>query len=242
MRASLYSGLVFLLLLLVGVTVAGFLPPPSSSMSVDEIVRMYVDNSLRIKVGLVIMLFGAGFTIPFSVALFYHVKEAEGGKYAPMAYVNLCAGPFTVLAVGVPVFAMAAALYRAEDGNSAAVVASMHDLAWLWLLGFVTPAVFHVVAIAVAIFGDRRSDPTYPKWVAYLNLFCGLCFATGIADFCFTGGPFAYDGILAFWLAFGAFGVWIVVMVQQGIRIMKRDERDVTAAPLQRTPYEVHAE
>jgi hypothetical protein len=48
--------------------------------------------------------------------------------------------------------------------------------------------------------------------VAYFNIWVGLLFVPGGVSYFFRTGPFAWCGLLAFWVAAGAFFVWLLVM------------------------------
>ena len=82
--------------------------------------------------------------------------------------------------------------------------------------------------IATTLFSDKSETPLYPRWVAYLNLWCGLLGAPGGLIVFFKSGPFAYDGLIGFYIPFGVFTLWIVVMTVQMLKVQARDERNET--------------
>ena len=71
------------------------------------------------------------------------------------------------------------------------------------------------------IFADKRPDPVYPRWVAYFLVWCAIGFlpATGLAFF--YDGPFAWNGLLSFWLAATLFGSFFLVLSWATLRAIK---------------------
>jgi uncharacterized membrane protein YraQ (UPF0718 family) len=56
--------------------------------------------------------------------------------------------------------------------------------------------------LAILTLADKRPDPTYPRWFGYLNLWCGTLFVPAGLIFFFKDGPFSWNGILAWWVAY----------------------------------------
>ena len=65
-----------------------------------------------------------------------------------------------------------------------------------------------MVIIAIAIFRDANSTPTFPRWVAYYNLYAALGMCPASLMGFFKTGPFAYHGVLASgsWRSISSFG------------------------------------
>jgi hypothetical protein len=55
---------------------------------------------------------------------------------------------------------------------------------------------------------------------------CALAFAGGALSICFTTGPFAWNGLVAYWIPVFAFGFWILGMSILLLRAVARDEED----------------
>jgi hypothetical protein len=84
-------------------------------------------------------------------------------------------------------------------------------------------------AIAIAILSDRRDPPLFPRWVAYLTAWVALLLLPSVMCLWFKTGPFAWNGVLTLYLAFGAFGAWIITMMVQLLRVIR--EQESAAAP-----------
>jgi hypothetical protein len=87
---------------------------------------------------------------------------------------------------------------------------------------------------AVAIFRDINPEPLFPRWVAYYNIMSAWLMAPATLIGFFKTGPFAYDGLLSFWLFVIEFLTWMVVMVIVTLRAYAKLERQAkSAAPEQ---------
>jgi hypothetical protein len=78
---------------------------------------------------------------------------------------------------------------------------------------------------AAAIFGDTRPHPLFPRWSAYLSLWNALLLVPGGLMAFFKIGPFAWDGIFAFYIPLLVFFVWLISMTV----LMLRASRAVLA-------------
>jgi hypothetical protein len=83
---------------------------------------------------------------------------------------------------------------------------------------------------------DARTVPVYPRWVGYFNIWIALLFIPGAFAFILKTGPFAWNGLLSFWLASGAFFSWLIVMTPLTLKAIDRsdaaDEPHSAACPI----------
>jgi hypothetical protein len=68
-RLCIWSGVVFAASLGTGLLIAGFLPPPSPSNSAELVAQTFGNDQNRIRAGMILMLVGAPFLVPFVVVL-----------------------------------------------------------------------------------------------------------------------------------------------------------------------------
>jgi hypothetical protein len=121
-----------------------------------------------------------------------------------------------------PMFAMAAAAYR-PDSRSPEITQALNDLGWLALVGFGGPAIVQTVVIAIAILSDHEEHPVFARWVGYFNVWCALLFVPGLLVIVFHSGPFAWNGMFAFWVPLTVFSGWFVVMAVVLFRAIKEE-------------------
>jgi hypothetical protein len=200
-------GFLFVVLLFGGLIAAHWIPPMSPAETADEIAQRYRDHAGGIRLGAVLMLFGAGTTVPVGALIAAHIKQIEG-EFSPLAYIQLigCAGG--LFAVSMPVLIFAATAFRPDRDPH--LTQMMNDLAWVPFIMNGPPAILQAVSFGIAILKDRREDAPFPRWLAYLNFWAAFSFLPAFLLVFFKHGPFAWNGLLSFWLAATLFGGWFV--------------------------------
>src|SRR5690606_39130201 len=93
--------------------VAHFVPPPSPNLSAVEIADMFATNTFGIRTGLLLMLAGAGFFIPFIALISTQMRRME---HTPpvLAYTQLLGGSMSVMIIFVPIMLWTTAAFRPE--------------------------------------------------------------------------------------------------------------------------------
>jgi len=112
--------------------------------------------------------------------------------------------------------------FRAEDAH---IVQAFNDVAFYLFLYTWPPFGLWMVIIAVAIFRDVNRESIFPRWVAYYNIYCAMLMAPATLIGAFKTGPFAYNGLLSFWVFVLEFLLWMVVMVIVTLRAYAKLER-----------------
>jgi hypothetical protein len=144
-----------------------------------------------------------------------------------MAYLQLGMGVLGTAFFTIPtVFWMAAAF---EPYRNPEITQALHVAGWLPLVALVFPAIVQNTAIAVATFTDTRPEPVFPRWVGYFNIWVAVLFLPSLLVMFFKTGPFAFNGILTFWLAANVFTIWLVTMVVVARRAIAQQEREQAA-------------
>jgi hypothetical protein len=228
-RLFAWSGPAMAALFLVGFWgIAGFIPPPSPTRTAAQIVQFYLNDPIRIRLGLVIAAFGGTLVAPFFAVLSVQLKRIEG-KYSPASYAQLGLGSLMVLEFIFPIFVFLAAAYR-PDQHSPDLMLFVNDLGWLSFIGIISTIIVQCVIIALTILRDTRPDPIFPRWVGFLNLWVALAYCpSGLIVF-FKQGPIAWNGVFAWWLLAVAFFIWIMVLTRFLLRAIAMQERNEAEA------------
>jgi hypothetical protein len=163
----------------------------------------------------VMVMFGAGLTIPFAALMASHVRRIEG-PFAPLFCINLCAGAAGVVAIFMPAMLLAAASYRPE--RSPELTQTLNDLAWIPFIMNGPPAILQAVSFGIAVLSDRSERPAFPRWLGFYNFWVAFCFLPACILVYFKTGPFAWNGLLSFWLAATVFGTYFILMGVMFIR------------------------
>jgi hypothetical protein len=188
---------------------AGFVPPPSPALTANQIAAIYQTNSTMIRAGMVLALTGIAGYIALVGAISVQMRRMRGISRLP-PYLQLGAGSIGVLTVMFPIMIFAAAAFRPERDPQ--LTQLLNDLGWLLIIPAFPTFLAQFLAIAFGTLQDESPMPVFPRWAAYFNVWVGLLFVPGGFAYFFRAGPFAWDGLLAFWVAAGAFFVWIIVM------------------------------
>jgi hypothetical protein len=211
LRTLTWGGPVLTVVFAAGlIPLAGFFPPPSPAADAQTIARLYAEHATAIRLGCFAMIVGLVFLVPWGLALAAWCRRIPGADPALATGQLVCLAVSTALIEVIPtVWAVAA--YRA--GTAAPdVTQALNDLGWFLLLFAWPPFSLWSVLVAMAVFADRRERPLLPRWAAYLSLWDALLLAPGGLMAFFKVGPFAWDGIMAFYIPLTVFFVWLVGM------------------------------
>ncbi|HMB60720.1 MAG TPA: hypothetical protein VKN35_12475 [Xanthomonadales bacterium] len=69
-----------------------------------------------------------------------------------------------------------------------------------------------LVSIAIASLADDSEEPTFPRLSGYFNLWAFVLSVPTQFIFFFKSSPFAWGGILAFWMPLTVFMAWFIIM------------------------------
>lgn len=188
---------------------AHFLPPLLPSADAASIAQIYNDNVIGIRLGAILVTLAAALLAPFFAMLAVETKRIEG-EVAPLTATQLVTAGIVVVLFLLGALLWTVAAFRPE--RSPDEIQLLNDLGWILLVTPAPPFFVQTAALGIAILSDKKSAPVLPRWSGYLTLWLcvlGLPASLGIM---FKTGPFAWNGILAFWLPFSLVAVWIVTM------------------------------
>ena len=208
---GVWSGVAFFLFFLMGLALfAGWVPPIEPTQSAQEIADMMRSSSVRIRIGMVFMVIGATFYLPFTMLISDLIKEIEGKSYF-LSGTQLACGILSMLTFFLPAYNWTAAAFRPE--RSPEITQAFVDQGWLMFITANPPFLMQYLAIAIAIFMDKRPVPAFPRWAGFMQLWVGLIFFPGMLAIFMKNGPFAWNGLITWWIAVVAFAVWFVLMI-----------------------------
>ena len=184
-----------------------FYSPATATLSPEELANYFAVNRQRIVIGCALCCIAAALHVPWTAQLGLVMARIEGSMPV-LAISQIVGGALTILVFSFPPTVWVAAGYRSQvDPN---LLRAMNDIAWM---GFdLTWALTSVQMTAAALVGlaDKSPSPLFPRWLCYEGLAGAVAFAslTGVAFF--KSGPFAWDGILAFWVPYNMWVLWFV--------------------------------
>jgi hypothetical protein len=200
--------------------ISGYVPPPRADASAEEIARFYADNVGRIRAGIVITFLSWAGWGTLVAGLSSQMLRIPGRPVA-LSILQAVAGGVGLVFLLLPTIMLGIAAYRPERSPEA--TQTLHDLGWIVAFMPIVPFVLQGLAIAFAVLQDTSSEPVYPRWFAYANIWACVLFAPGGALLFFKTGPLAYHGLFVFWIPFVVFGAWILLLAWAVRRAALRD-------------------
>lgn len=233
-RIGAWCGIVMVTLLGVFFVLIGNLVPPlSPTSSAQEIAQFFIDNKLRVRVGIALSLLAACVGFPFLAVICLRIRRIEG-RWGVLAVTQIFAGVIFVPGFLFSLIVLAAAAFRPEQ-RSPEVTQALNDVFWLMFVGIVGSLVVQALVLTAATFIDRTDPPTFPRWFGYFNVWYALLALPGGAVVIFNDGPLAWNGVFAFWIPIGVFSVWVIAVSAVMLRSISADEaaeKQLTSAAL----------
>lgn len=199
------------------------MPPPTARLTADEIARFYLENGGEIKIGAMICGWTGGFMVPIAIVVAAQIARLEKG-FPVWAAAAFAGGTLMSVPLVLPPIFWGTAAFTPT--RSPEITAIMHELA---MLTFVTTDQYYIfmwVAItAASLFPATARHSPFPRWFGYYTAWTALMFETGAVAFLTRSGPFAWNGLLAFWLPVITFFAWIVVAAAMLFRAISAQEK-----------------
>lgn len=204
-----------------------FVPAPDPTLSADELRQVFIDRRFAIQIGSTIQIIAWSFWATWGVVVTTFIRRMERG-YPFLTYASIAlVGGGSVFFLLIPM-TWAVCAYRADEMDPQ-IIQFANDWVWFdWLFTWPPFAIWFFV-IAAAIFKDHNVPTIYPRWVGYFNLWCGfLIFPAALIVF-WHDGPFAYNGIGAFWFPVFIFFGEIVVMIVVSLKVINQQAAKLQA-------------
>jgi hypothetical protein len=222
-KAAVWSGIALIVAMVIAQgLLMHFIPPPSPALSPEELAQKFIDRRDEIRVGCIIQCIFWSFWATWGIAITLFIRKMER-SYPILTYTSIAlVGGGYVFFILIPM-TWAVIAFRPETLDPA-VMQIMNDWVWFDFLFTWPPFALWMVVIALAIFKDHNVPTLYPRWVAYLNIWCAiLIFPAGLIAF-FHEGLFAYDGVGAFWIPFAVFFGWMITMSVTTLQTINRQK------------------
>lgn len=205
----------------------GFLHPMSPTLSAEEVAAFYRDETARIRYSMILFnWFGVGL-IPTVVLLAMQVRKmAHRTPILSYCLIACAGGPPTLFLIANMFWLLGS--FRPE--RSPELTQLLNDLAWVTFTVLVPYLIAQCLVLALAIYWDRRDQPVFRRWVAHFNLLIAVALMPAAFGAVTFEGPFAWDGVLSFWVKNIAIAVWIMVMGIVLAQNIRRQRAEVAVA------------
>jgi len=222
----LWCGVPFIVLFFTGLLLfADFVPPPSPDLSAEQVAAIFAERETSIRTGMVLCFVGSMFMLPLGAGI---INQTRRIAVAPgLTILQIMSAAALVLILIFPIMLWWVAAFR-PDERPAEDVQFANDLACVIFVGGIVPPVVWALSTGVAILCDTGQEPIFPRWAGYLSLFAALAQVPALALVYTHTGPFAWDGLMSWWIPLSDFFVWIVAMMALSIRAVQGRRRPPT--------------
>lgn len=191
--------------------IAGFIPPSAPGTSVADLAHFYATHRTGIRVGQVICIFAVTLLFFWPIAISAQMSKIERGAFPLLSVVQYVTAAVLALLFMLCNLIWIAAAYR--DDIDPLTLRSLHDLGWLIFVMAYPEYIAQLVCIAVVGLSDKRERPWLPRWACWMTLWVALMGTGGGAAAIFKTGPFAWNGLIGFWLPVIFYLLWLVGIV-----------------------------
>jgi hypothetical protein len=208
-----WSGAAFLVTYLAFFAgIAGWIPPIAPGHDAAYVAAQFHENSTRIRVGQVGAMICSFLLLPLWALISAYIARVERalGRFPVMAIVQF--GCAVILQVFFVLCSMLWLVGTFRDGLSPEVVQVINDAGWLIFVMVFPGYLFQMLCIGIAALMDPSPRPIIPRWAAYLHLWVGISGTGGGLAVFFKYGPFAWNGIVGFWIPVVVFAIWLSVI------------------------------
>lgn len=199
-----------------------FVPPPPPTWSAEEIAAHYRENAFEMRLASLVFMFVIALQWAYMGAASGAMLRMRGRHYS-LIFMQIIGGLATSMTFFLWTFFWVAAAFRPERSDEEILL--LNDIAWLMLILPGPPGLVQMGAFALAILFDDRENPVLPRWLAYLTIWVAILFSGGIAAALFKTGPFAWNGLFAFYLPLTAGFFWFACLGWQFIKLGGRLSR-----------------
>lgn len=224
-KLSAWGGPIFIVGFLVcWALTAKFLPPPPQYWSADEVMRFYVEHNTAIRIGMTGSLFFGPFYFIWSAVISRIIQRIEGPE-GVLSNIELMGGVCTVVVVlGLGVMWLGAS-FRIE-ARTAQEIQLLHDLGWLIFNMTFMVTLLQMISFGTAMLIDKRPKSLYPRWLGWFSYFSGFTFLVVLLMPFVMQGPFAWHGLLTYYVALVAYFVWALLAMYFSFGVIDRIERE----------------
>ncbi len=188
-------GIVFLIL-------GRIMPPQTPTSSLEDIVTFMQSPNLLWATTLLALSLGLFFMSGGLVVA--QMKRMAG---VSPAYRYACLAGMIVGSIPGCIFPMICfSLGAFRPDHSPETMAFLYDVGFLAFVGSLGCFALQYLVFAVAIFLDKNE--IFPKWLGYVTIWCFVTELVAAPVWITRTGPFAWDGLLSFWLGTLIFVVW----------------------------------
>lgn len=228
-RLCAWAGPIFVVGYIASWGALGFnVPPLSPGLPATELHAHYAENSIRLRTAFVLSVFFIPFYMVLSSVVSQVMRKIEGND-GPLAVVEQMGGALTVVVGMVSGICWLTAAYRVEE-RTPELVRALHDYGWLMFDTTYMVTGVQMLAMATVFLRDRRTQPLIPRLLSWYSVFVVVAFLPlSLLPFFYTG-PFAWSGVVCYWVSLGSWFLWVLMLCFYLFRAIGRLEQEEAAS------------
>jgi len=206
---------------LIFVYLGKLMPPPRPGLTTEEIVAFIQTNAASMQVAWVLLTLSLGFASMSSGLIVVQMKRMSISPVLPYAYLAaLAVAALPGCLLCTTLFSLAA--FRPERDPE--IIALLYDTGLLSFVGSLGCFATQYSIFAIAIFLDKNR--IFPRWLGYMSIWGAVTELVAAPIWIFRDGPYAWDGLISFYLGTVIFVVWEFFLVSGLYKAIKRQERE----------------
>lgn len=219
MQICIWSGLVGMMTFGIALwPLAHWIPLLDPMYTAEEIAANYQSNIIGIRLAAIVMMFSAALNAAFFGSMYVFIKRIEGE--GPLAIIQVMSSAVFISFFYLPAILFGITAFRPERAVELTLI--FNDFAWIIFVISTPPGIMQGLATGLAILTDKRPQPLLPRWAGYFSLWMAVLYVPAPLALMFKTGPFAWNGILAFWVPAGIAFIWGIAMIVAMLPAIKR--------------------
>lgn len=186
------------------------IPPPSASLSNTQVAHWYVIHHTSIRIGAMIAGWTSAWAIPLAVVVGAQIARVERGRKI-WSVLAICGGVTMSIFIMFPFMCWGVAAWTTDRAPD--VTALMHQLG---MLSFITTDQFYIFmwipVVVISLTRTTVKHSPFPRWFGYYSAWECFMYCAGAVAFLPRNGPFAWNGLFAFWFPLVLFLTWLAMM------------------------------
>lgn len=198
-------------------------PPLAPSLTPVEVAAFYSTHAFDIKLGAVIASVTSAFLIPFSVVVGFQLARIEEGPPV-WSVLAVAGGSLTCIFLVLPPILWGVAAFTPDRAPELTTL--INQIANISLVTTGQFFIFNTVPILyVGLKAKADSYNPFPRWLCWLTAFLTIIGEAGVVAYMFKTGPFAWDGLLAFFIPFAVYFIWIGIVYFSMFSALRRQAK-----------------
>lgn len=200
-------------------------PPPSPMLSPDQVGAFYQDHNLAKRLAAMVTSWVSAFAVPIQIVAGIQIarlEKANGSDVPVWGITTVASGILMSIFLVLPPLFWGVAAFNA--GRSPEITSLMHELGMLTLTTTDQFYIFGMIGAGYVSLCIRNHDALspFPRWMGYFTLWAAVAFEVGAFAFIPKSGPFAWNGVVVFWMPFVVYGSWITVLCVMLLKALNR--------------------